>query len=479
MVGGELRAKMLNGNLWRLALGFSWPAVIAMVLYGMNMVFDAIFVGCWVGEEALAGLSIAYPVVSLGMGMGSLIGIGAGSVLSVALGKKEADKASEKVDDCRCLLGNVNSMVVVLAGAYMLLAWLFGPQLIALMGGASEGAVLELSLQYFHVTVLGAVFWIYGFASNMLVRAEGKMKLAALMMGIGLLANIGFNALFIVGLDMGLKGASWGTNLGMMVYSLLGLLYFCSNKVSFPAKPFQFEWDGKLVSSIVSLGMASFIMVVMGLVQAIVVFHSLSRYGTVLDMAVYGAAFRIYSLLLMPMAGFMRALQPIVGINYGAGKMDRVVKAFWVFVGISTVLILPVWFGLMWFAGDVLALMIDPELLTGGHANDFRILLGATPVVPLLFMVMSFYPAINKGKPASLLGLFRQVVFCVPAMLLLPAYFGVKWVYIGSTVIDYLIGVFALVLVWMELRRVAGESGHVAEEKGKFVGNQDELLGQA
>ncbi len=171
---------ILHGNLWNVMARLSWPAVIAMVLYGANSMLDAFFVGQYVGETALAGVSLAYPITQLSMGIGSLIGVGAGSVLSIALGAK--DTTTQKN-----LISGVNFMAVLATAVYMVLGLLFSTQLVSMMGGVGEE--LLLGDEYFKITLYGSFFWIYGLSINMLIRAEGKMKTAAWMMGLGLVAN--------------------------------------------------------------------------------------------------------------------------------------------------------------------------------------------------------------------------------------------------------------------------------------------------
>ncbi|WP_166924863.1 MATE family efflux transporter [Flavobacterium poyangense] len=441
----EQKDKILSGNLWNLALSLSWPIIIAMVLYGLNMVLDAILVGLFIGENALAAVVITYPVVSLTMGIGSLIGVGAGSILSIAIGEKDYQKQAS-------LLGNVNFLCIILSMAYLVFAYFSCGIILQFMG--AEGEVLSLAHTYFQHTLFGVFFWVYGFASNMIVRAEGKMKLAALIMGTGLAVNVLVSYFLIDIFKLGITGAAWGMNVGMLVYSVFGLYYFRSRFISFPAKPLSLKYDTGILKTITSLGMASFVMVAMSLIQAIAIFQSLSRYGSTLDLAVYGAAYRIYTLLLMPIAGFMRALQPIVGINYGAGKYNRTVNAYLIFVVLSTALILPLWILLMAFPGQILSSMINVALLQNLHYKNFQVLLWATPVIPFLFMTMSFYPSIGKGKPAVFLAITRQIIFYVPAMLILPVLFGINWIYLASSAIEYIVAIIAIIMISRELRQL-------------------------
>lgn len=432
---------ILSENLWKVCIKLSWPAVIAMVLYGLNTVFDAIFVGRFVGETALAGISLAYPLTMIAMGLGSLIGVGAGSALSIALGAN--DTAIQKR-----FLGNLNYLSLVIGLIYSGAAWFFAEPLVKIMGG--QGEALILGTAYFRTAAIGALFWIHGLACNMVVRAEGKMKTAAIMMGTGLIVNIIANYIFIVILNMGVKGAAWGTNIGMLVYTLMGLIYFNRKNVSFEACPFKIYRDKDIMKSIFSMGTPAMIMSVMTVIQGIVIFNVLSRYGTTFDIAFYGGSFRIMSLLIMPIVGLMRALQPVTGINYGAGKNDRVIKGVKVFAFISIVIMLPFYLFIMFFPEAVLGTMLPDQIFSATNLFNFRIFMALLPVLSITFMGMTFFPAINNAKPAAIIGIIRQLVFYVPVMLILPRLFGIQWVYWGSAAIDFVLTLWVVVLLKKE-----------------------------
>lgn len=432
---------ILNGNLWQVMADLSWPAITAMILYGLNTVISAIFVGRFVGETALAGVSVAYPLTQISVGIGSLVGVGAGAVLSIAIGRQ--DKTTQEH-----LLGTVNYLSVLVTVVYMVLGLTFSAQLVKMMGGTGE--VLVLGDIYFRITVIGAFFWIYGLAANMIVRAEGKMKAAAVMMGIGLLADVLANYLLVAVLGLGVEGSAWATNAGMLVYTLLGWFYFGRGFASFRTRVFTFNWDTNTVKSIFSLGMSSFIMVVMSLVQGVVVFNALARYGTVLDIAFYGVVYRIFIFALTPIFGLMRALQPVSGINYGAGQYERVISAYKIFTVASLVLTLPFWLISMAAPAWVLSLMLPDQAFTGTELMYFRIYMVLLPLLSAIFMAMTFFPSIDKGKPAAMIGIARQLIFYIPVMLILPQIMGVAGIYIGSLAIDAVIVLWTAIMVKKE-----------------------------
>lgn len=435
---------ILKENLWKVCISLSWPAMIAMILYGLNTLLDAFFVGRFVGETALAGVSLAYPVTQLPMGLGALLGIGAGSLLSILIGSQE--KSKQKV-----FLGNLNSLLLVFSLGFMFIGLLFSESLIKMVGGS--GDALFYGTDYFVILVYGSFLSITGFAGNMVVRAEGKMKAAAFMMGLGFSVNIIANYILVAVLDYGVKGAAWGTNLAMLVYTLSFYVYVGLDFISFKTKVFRLNWDQEIIKSILSLGFPSFIMAIATLAQGIVVFNALSLYGTVADIAFYGIVFRIVNLVGTPVFALMRALQPVLGINYGAKQYLRIIDAYKIFAKFGTILILPFWLYLMLDPPSVLNFMLPDKEFLAADIFNFRAFMLVLPIFPIILMAMTFFPAVNNPKPAAILGMARQLVFYVPAMLILPAIFGVSWVYMGSSAIDITIGIWVFFLVRKEFKK--------------------------
>lgn len=436
---------ILNEGLWKVMVQLSWPAVIAMVLYGFNAVLDAIFVGQFVNDVALAGVSLAYPLSQISTAFGSLIGVGAGSVLSIAIGAKD-------IKTQKNLLGVVNRLSIICAILYMVVAFAFAEPLIAIMGG--RGEALAYGVSYFRICTVGAFFWIYGLAGNMIIRAEGRMKTAAGMMGVGLIVNAVFNYIFMGIFNMGVEGAAWGTNVGMFVYTLMGWVYFGRNKATFQANLASLKGDKEIIPSVVRLGMPSLIMSVMSLIQGLVVFNALARYGTTADIAFYGVVYRVFQFLLTPIFGLMRALQPVIGINYGAKQYDRVIRSYKIFAVAALLLTLPLWIISLVTPGSILGMMLKEQVFTGTQFMYFRVYMAILPVLSFIFMAMTLFPAIDKSKPAMIIGIARQVVFYIPVMLLLPKVVGVSGIYYGSFAIDAVIVLWTMLLVKKEFNRL-------------------------
>ncbi|HAS47267.1 MAG TPA: MATE family efflux transporter [Microscillaceae bacterium] len=424
----------LTKVMWKLSL----PAIAAMVLFGLNAFLDTVFVGQLINETALAGVALAYPLTSIMFGIGSLAGTGAASALSIALGANDATTQKK-------LLGNATLMMLVSTAIFAIPAYIFAESLIQMMGG--KGAILQEGVRYFKVTLLGSFFWIYGLGLNFIIRGEGKMKQAAIMMIYGLALNIILNPIFIKVLGWGVEGAAWATNIGMILYCIIEYWYFVKGKASFEAQIQVIRYDKAVFRSIVSMGMPGFIMSLMGLVQAIVVFNALSNYGTERDLAFFAAANRLMLFLMTPLFGLMRAMQPVTGISFGAGNYDRVKRSFIVFSKTGFYIVAPFWLLLTLFPSGALHLVLPKMVFTASELFNFRVYMAVLPVLPVVFMALTFFPSINEGKYGSIIGLARQLVFYVPIMLILPRLFGIQWIYVGATLIDIILTLWVLAIV--------------------------------
>ncbi len=437
---------ILEENLWKVCYKLSLPAIIAMILYGLNVIFDGVFVGRLVGETAFAGISIVYPLTQISLGLGSLVGVGAGSYLSILLGKNDKKTQGK-------LVGNANLISIIATVIMMAVGFLFLEPILRMLGAG--GDVLNYAASYFRITLIGSIFWIIGLAYNMIVRAEGKMNTAAVMMGAGLIVNIISNYILMAIFHLGVAGAAWGTNIGMFVYALLFVIYCQRGKASFNANVFSISSDKEIIKEIISLGMPSLIMSIMGVIQGIIILRALNTYGTTLDITFYGAVFRIFNFSLTPIYGLMRALQPVAGINYGAEQYERSIKSFKIFSFAALVIMLPFWLVSMINPALVLGSMLPQVTFDAGYIFSFRIFMSIAPLLSVTMTAMTFWPSIKKAAPAMIIGLGRQLFLYIPLMILLPRIFGTQSIYVGSLAIDVFLSVvvvFMLAKNFKELR---------------------------
>ena len=436
---------VLNENLAKVMWKLSLPAIAAMVLFGLNAFMDTVYIGQLMDATALAGVALAYPLTGIMMGLGSWAGTGAGNLLSIALGKDDEDTQ-------RKTLGNATIFALVSTVLFAVPAYLFAENLIAMMGGTDE--VLVYGTQYFQVTLLASPLWVYGLTLNFIVRAEGRMKEAAIMMSYGLAVNLVLTPVFIHYLEMGVAGAAWATNIGMLIYCITGYFYFKTGKASFQGDIHAVKYDTAVFQSIAKMGFPGFILTIMSLVQAVVVFNAIVNTGTERDLAFFAAANRIQLFLMTPLFGLMRALQPVIGINFGAGQYDRVKTSFLLFCKTGFFLVAPCWLLLTIFPEASLRLVLPDMVFSTTDLWYFRVYMLVLPVLPFVFMSLTHLPAIEQPKFASIIGLARQVVFYVPVMLLVPKWIGMSGVYIGSTLIDVVVTLWLGIVVLNSFKKM-------------------------
>ena len=427
--------------MWSLAL----PAIAAMLLYGLNAFMDTVFVGQLMNEAALAGIAIAYPLVGLTMGLANLSGTGAANLLSIAIGEEDLDTQAK-------ILPNANLIVLLTSLAFAIPSYFLAPQMVGMMGG--EGEVLDYGVTYFRATLWAAPLWTYGLSLNFIIRGEGRMRVAARMMAYGLGLNLVLTPVFIKYLGMGLAGAAWASNLGMLLYCVAEVRYFRRGKASFVSDVTSLAFDSGVFKRILQLGFPGFIIGMMGLIQAIVVFNAIvgvSPDGQ-RDLAFFAAANRIMLLLMTPLFGLMRALQPIAGVNYGAGRIERTQASYWLFVRTGFLLVFPFWIFMNVFPELSLRLVLPDFTFTDQDILYFRLYMFILPILPLVFNALTWLPAVDRPKYASYVGVARQLVFFVPVMLILPRYFGLSGIYYGATGIDIVITVWLVLLVRRAMR---------------------------
>lgn len=434
--------------LWHMG----WPAITAMVLFGLNAIMDAVYIGQLIGEQALAGAVLAYPITQITLGLGSLAGIGGGVTLSIAIGRGDRDLM-------RRLPGTALAIAAVMALIYALIGAGFADYLVRGMG--ARGELIPIAGDYLRASALGGIGAIGGLTLNMLLRGEGKMKLAAAYMGIGLAANVILTPIFILGLDWGVAGAAWATNIGGAIGGWLVWRRFALGRASYPVDARYLGLPRELAARIVRLGTPAMIMSSMGLVQAIVVFNMLSRIGTESDIAFFGAAYRVLLFMLTPLFGLMRAFQPVAGFNYGAGQWQRVKTCYWTFVAAGAMMIIPIWLFMTLQPKTTLGLMLPGVEFTAADLHHFRVLIVVLPVLPVVFTALALLPAIEQPGKATLVSVSRQLLFYVPVMLVVPRIVGVPGVYYGATAIDFICALWLLLIVLTTFRKTPGEPTNV------------------
>lgn len=211
------REHLISGDIFKLMLELSIPGIIGMFVISLYSFMDAIFVGRYVSSLALGAVSLAYTFTLINNGIAVLVGIGSASVLSRAVGRSD----QETVDS---IMGNVLLLTLLFSLGTMTVGLIFAPQLLALIG--AEGEMLRLGVSYLRIVYIGSLFVNFGQAANMVMRGEGRMGLAMLLMGISAVLNIILDAVFVIVLKKGLEGTAIATVISQVVLAICNFCYF-------------------------------------------------------------------------------------------------------------------------------------------------------------------------------------------------------------------------------------------------------------
>ncbi|MEG3881907.1 MATE family efflux transporter [Microcoleus sp. herbarium7] len=437
--------EILQGNLIQLMLKLSIPGILGMLLIGLNTFVDALFAGRLIGESALAAISLALPLTTIVIGCALLVGVGSASVLSRAIGAGDTKTQSK-------IFGTFTVLSLVISFFITILGYGFGDRLISFMGG--EGEVALLGADYFKTYMLGTVFLVLAIGSSQLIKSEGKIGLAAGFSAIYVLSNTILNPIFVAVFHWGIRGIAWATVVSSIVYATVNYTYFFYGKTSTLVTLKKLTFARDLVLPILSVGVSVLLMELMAIVQQIVIFKSIAYYGSDTDIAFAGATLNLYSLAVTPVYGFVYALQPVIGINYGAGNHHRMKKAYLIFGIGGTILLSTIWLPIQLFPATFLGLLLPKVAFTANDLLNFRIVTVLLPLLSFVFSSITLFQSIGNGKIAGIIVVARQVFLFIPLVLILPLFIGINGIYYSLTAVDIVVSLIVALFTWMEFDRL-------------------------
>ncbi|MEH2206123.1 MAG: MATE family efflux transporter [Nostoc sp.] len=439
----QITHEILQGNLVKLMFKLSIPSTLGILMLSLNTFIDALFAGRFIGESALAGISIALPFTSIINGFALLVGVGSASVISRAIGSGDIKIQSK-------IFGNLVVMSVVISLFITIFGYSFGEELIVLIGGSGEVA-LE-GTKYFKTYILGSVFLILGEACSRVIKSEGKIRLATIFDWLFVIVNILLNYIFISVFNWKTQGIAFATVIAMIVYCIVNLGYFISGKSSIPVNLKKIAIAVDLLRAILSVGISELFYPVTILIQDFLIFNLISFYGTNSDIAFFGATVKVSSFVFIPIIGFAQALQPIIGMNYGAQNYERIKKAYLTFAIIGTILAILIWLPLQLFPKTLLGIILPSANFTEGDVFNFIILSILIPIWPLAYFSNTLFISIGKGKTVLAVILVRSIILTVPMVLFFSKISGVRGIYYGMLFADVLFMLIVFVLTVLEFK---------------------------
>lgn len=440
----NLETKSVGRLLWE----YSLPAVVGMLVMSLYNVVDRIFIGRIVGSDAIAGLTITFPVMNLSAAIGVLIGAGAAARVSILLGMKD-HRGAELV------LGNALTMTLLNASIYLAIFAIFIDDILYAFGASD--ASLPYARDFMLYILPGMLMMNLSFSFNNVMRASGYPTRAMVTMMIGAGANVILAPIFIYVLDMGIKGAAIATDIAMTISMVFVMSHFFNKRSSlhFTAGTFRPRWS--IILPIIAIGAAPSLVNAASSLINVIINTSLWKYGGDAAIAAAGIFSTYTSLITTIVVGICQGMQPIIGYNYGAGLFARMKRVFWLAVGASTIICtFGSIFGLTlpeWIAS---AFTIDRELIAV-TANALSQSLLLFWIVGFQIVATTFFQSIGMAGKSIFLSLARQVIFLIPLLLFLPDIFGLNGIWLSFPTSDLLATIATTLMIWWQFRRLFGK----------------------
>ncbi|NMS91879.1 MATE family efflux transporter [Clostridioides difficile] len=444
----DTRTRLLTENPLKLMFSLSIPGIIGMVVVALYNMMDAIFVGQLVSSTAMGAVSVSYPLTLINGGIATLVGVGSASILSRAIGKK--DKAI--VDK---IMGNLAMMITILSVIVTIIGMCFTRQL--LQFSRVEGEMLTQAESYLRIIFAGSLFINFTQSSNMVMRGQGLLKRAMLIIASGSILNIILDPIFITYFNqygMGIQGAAYATLISQIVQFGISVLYFTRKSEGIKIKKLKLEWD--IIPEICSVGISAMLMQVMTLVQQTVIFNVGSRYGGENAYILLGAALRVQNFAFVPLWGMSQGFQPVVGTNYGAKNYSRTIKLTKVFVLSVIALSLCFFLPIQIIPEKILSLFItESDIVTQGISN-FRLMFSTYSALAVFIMIVTLFQSLGKASKASMIVMLRQIILFIPAVILFPmmANLGETGVWFAIALVDGFVGVLCLLMMFKEFSKL-------------------------
>lgn len=421
------------------------PSSIGFLVMSLNMVVDTIFLGKWVGAMAIAAITVVLPITFLMSSVGMAIGIGGSSIISRALGEGDIELA-------RKVFGNQILMTLFFNTIFLIIGFSFTTEIVSLYGAKEN--VLEPSINYFSIILLGVPFLSWSMMSNNVIRAVGFPKISMNVMLYPAILNIILDPIFIKYFDWGLEGAASATVISYFISGVICTLFFMKRKTELIFSFNYLSFDKGIFKEISSIGFVS--LARQGVVSLLSIFlnNSLYKYGGEIYLSVYGIINRVMMFALFPIIGITQGFLPIAGYNYGAKKFNRVIEAIKKSILYGTIISIGIYFLIVYFRVEIISVFTNDIFVLKETPSPLLIVFSATPIILIQLIGSAYYQAIGKSKPALLLTLSKQGIFLIPLVVLLPKLFGLNGIWISFPIADVCSTLLSFIFLFVGIKNL-------------------------
>jgi putative efflux protein, MATE family len=435
LLGREKTGKLLRQ--------YAMPAIVAMIASSLYNIVDSIFIGQKLGALAISGLALTFPFMNLAAAFGTLVGVGASTLVSIRLGQKDYCSA-------RMVLGNVVLLNIIFGLSFSLLTLPFLTHILYLFGGSE--ATIEYARSFMAIILVGNVFTHLYFGLNAMLRASGHPQKAMYVTIFSVFINIVLDALFILVFGWGIAGAAWATVIAQFSALLwLVTIFLKRNKVLYFTKEI-FRLKKKIVVDALSIGLSPFLMNTAACFVVILINSSLQKYGGDLAIGAYGIINRVAFVFVMIVLGLTQGMQPIVGYNYGAKLYPRVLEVLKTGIKVGVIVMTIAFILVEIFPGSISRAFTSDETLIKIAVKGFRIVFCFFPIIGFQMVSSNFFQSIGQAKKSIFLSLTRQVIVLIPLLFILPHFLGIEGVWISMPISDLVATIITSVLIIKQVK---------------------------
>ncbi|WGW00841.1 MATE family efflux transporter [Vibrio sp. YMD68] len=435
----------MSNNIYRQFWRYTIPTVAAMLVNGLYQVVDGIFIGRYVGADGLAGINVAWPVIGTILGLGMLVGVGTGALVSIRQGEKDNQGAKH-------ILTTGLTLLLVLSPFVAGILFLFADHFLLWQG--AEGRVYDLGLQYLHILIGGSVFTLGSIAMPFLLRNDDSPNMATILMVVGAVINIALDYLFIAWLGWELKGAAVATAIAQCVVTSLGLAYFFSRKAKLRLRWGELRLNFSVVPKIFAIGTSSFFMYAYG--SMMVAMHNalFAQYGNQLMIGAYAILGYIVTVYYLTAEGIANGMQPLVSYNYGAkhqGNIRQLLKIAMVSsvsVGMVFAILLNV------FPREFVSVFSSQDSqLVEYTVLGIRLHLFALALDGFLVVTGAYYQSVNKGSKAMFV-MLGNLLIQLPFLYIMPKLFGVPGIWMAYPLSNIALSVVVIAILMKDIKKL-------------------------
>ena len=432
-------------GIGKLIMRYAVPAIIAMVASSLYNIVDRAFIGHGVDALALSGLAITFPLINLSAALGSMVGVGSGTMISLKLGQRDHESA-------QIVLGNSVTLNVIVGIIFGALGLIFIDPLLMLFGATD--ATIQYAKDYMIYILIGNVFTHLYLGINCILRSAGHPKKAmAATIGTVILNTI-LDYLFIMVFHWGIAGAAIATVISQVIAFIWQCFQLSDKNELIRFRRGTYRLRGNLVSNILAIGLSPCLMNAASCFVVLLINRGLLEHGGDLAIGAYGIVNSIAFIFVMIVMGFNQAMQPIAGYNYGAGQYSRVIKVLKLTILFAT---LTTTLGFIigeFFPGICIKIFTSDPALTDIARNGMRIVFLVFPLIGFQMVTGNFFQSIGKPIRSIIMSLSRQLIILIPCLIIMPKYFGINGVWYSMPVADGLSVILALSFLLLEMKNL-------------------------